>query len=405
MTIGKKRKEKDLLSTFDDSPECSEEAATKERLQKARVCLETILDTDSKELDKQLLADRFRQAAMKASGRKTFDKIATSFQHVQFDLRQTLRSNHRNHPITRLCGTSNDAFFSADKSGRIIKWTINDEGSFRKQHVFRASSKVLSLAVSPDCRFLLAGLSDGNISAWDARTNRPLGQLGPYPHREAVTSICFQPDTDPHSFTAYSASSDRTVKVWTVGSEQLSYIDTLFGHQDVVMSICSPSQDRCVSVGGRDRTVRLFKITEESQLVFRMSENDGGSLDEVVCARTGTASLYTVTASDAGVISLWTPTRKKPVQSVQGHSAPITLLYSPEMSDLVVSGSSDGLLRLWHLEGNGLKAVNELAIPGHITGALLSNDKLIVAVSPEGRFGRWTVDNSIKSSILVFDIN
>lgn len=41
-----------------------------------------------------------------------------------------------------------------------------------------------------------------------------------------------------------------------------------FGHQDVITGLDSLSRECCVTAGGRDGTVRLWKIPEESQLVF-----------------------------------------------------------------------------------------------------------------------------------------
>lgn len=45
-----------------------------------------------------------------------------------------------------------------------------------------------------------------------------------------------------------------------------------FGHQDVITGLDSGSRERCVTAGGRDRTVRVWKISEESQLVFHGHE-------------------------------------------------------------------------------------------------------------------------------------
>ena len=41
-----------------------------------------------------------------------------------------------------------------------------------------------------------------------------------------------------------------------------------FGHQDAITGLDCLSRERCVTAGGRDNTVRVWKITEESQLVF-----------------------------------------------------------------------------------------------------------------------------------------
>ena len=42
-----------------------------------------------------------------------------------------------------------------------------------------------------------------------------------------------------------------------------------FGHEDAVLDIDSLYRECAVSCGGRDRSVRLWKIPEESQLLFQ----------------------------------------------------------------------------------------------------------------------------------------
>ena len=49
----------------------------------------------------------------------------------------------------------------------------------------------------------------------------------------------------------------------------MGYVETLFGHQDFVMSVDSLRGETAVTCGGRDRTVRYWKIVDETQLVFR----------------------------------------------------------------------------------------------------------------------------------------
>jgi ribosomal RNA-processing protein 9 len=49
----------------------------------------------------------------------------------------------------------------------------------------------------------------------------------------------------------------------------MGYVETLFGHQDFVLSIDSLRGETAVSCGGRDKTVRFWKIVDETQLVFR----------------------------------------------------------------------------------------------------------------------------------------
>lgn len=49
----------------------------------------------------------------------------------------------------------------------------------------------------------------------------------------------------------------------------MSYVETLFGHQDCIQHINALRGELAVSAGGRDKTIRFWKIAEESQLVFR----------------------------------------------------------------------------------------------------------------------------------------
>lgn len=66
----------------------------------------------------------------------------------------------------------------------------------------------------------------------------------------------------------------------------MGYVETLFGHQDTVLSMDALRNETVVSVGARDKSVRFWKIVDESQLVFRGGGRsairellDGGALD------------------------------------------------------------------------------------------------------------------------------
>jgi ribosomal RNA-processing protein 9 len=54
--------------------------------------------------------------------------------------------------------------------------------------------------------------------------------------------------------------------VWEVGD--MAFVDTLYGHQEEVISVDCLEKERAVSCG-TDKTCRLWKVAEESQLVFR----------------------------------------------------------------------------------------------------------------------------------------
>jgi len=49
----------------------------------------------------------------------------------------------------------------------------------------------------------------------------------------------------------------------------MGYVETLFGHQDRILDLDALLSETAISVGGRDKTARFWKIVDESQLVFR----------------------------------------------------------------------------------------------------------------------------------------
>ena len=44
-------------------------------------------------------------------------------------------------------------------------------------------------------------------------------------------------------------------------------VDTMYGHEDGVLSISVLQKQRSVSTGGQDRSCRMWKVEDESQLV------------------------------------------------------------------------------------------------------------------------------------------
>jgi hypothetical protein len=65
------------------------------------------------------------------------------------------------------------------------------------------------------------------------------------------------------------------------------YVETLYGHQEGVLAIESLDRDRAVSCGGRDRSVRLWKVEEESHNVY---DGTGQSIDCIAMLTEGAVS-------------------------------------------------------------------------------------------------------------------
>lgn len=260
------------------------------------------------------------------------------------------------------------------------------------------TAPILCVAASDTGRFVATGGADKRLIIWSADNLKPLRVFSQ--HRDAVTSLAFRRGTNQ----LYSSSKDRTIKIW----DELSYLETLFGHQDEIVDVASLALERCVSVGARDRTARLWKVVDQTQLVFRgggSSEKrrprnkDGeiagpksygeGSIDRIALIDEETF----VTGSDNGNLSLWVLHKKKPTFTVplaHGLDPPmkpeeasaeadpdahvperqprwITALATVPYSDVVLSGSWDGQVRIWRVSEDK-KRLESMGVVGKVQG-------------------------------------
>ncbi|KAI4258315.1 MAG: hypothetical protein LQ352_001253 [Teloschistes flavicans] len=284
-----------------------------------------------------------------------------------------------------------------------IRGNKNETHNSKYEH---HTAPILTVAASEDGKYVATGGADKRLIIWSASDLKPLRIFTQ--HRDAVTGLAFRKGTNQ----LYSSSKDRTIKIWSL--DELGYMETLFGHQDEVVDVAALAMERCVSVGARDRTARLWKVVEESQLVFRGGGGGGGasekrrhdaqkengltngeprissyvegSIDRVAMIDEETF----ITGSDNGGISLWSLHKKKPVftvptahgldppltpeeasaeaepdPKVSGEPQPrwITALATVPYSDMILSGSWDGWVRVWRVSGDK-KRIEEVGVLG-----------------------------------------
>ncbi|KAF5016692.1 hypothetical protein F66182_11548, partial [Fusarium sp. NRRL 66182] len=202
-------------------------------------------------------------------------------------------------------------------------------------------------------------------------------------HRDSVASLSFTRHISSHSSgeQLFSGSFDRTIKTWSLSAGGHAYVETLFGHQDHVSAVASMMTDQCVSVGARDRTARLWKVIDETQLVFRgeSSKKEEYQNNAIDCVAVIPPTHF-VTVSDSGSLSLWSIHKKKPLHTIQlAHGVDpvpppekvsseadpeigarntrfmrpmprwITALSTVPGTDIVLSGSWDGWIRAWRV--------------------------------------------------------
>lgn len=201
-------------------------------------------------------------------------------------------------------------------------------------------------------------------------------------------------------------------------------MDTLFGHQAEVLALDLLRQERAVSAGN-DHTCRVWKVPEESQLIYRAQAM------AVECCKYVTGTDW-VSGSSTGGLQLWNQMKKRPVCHVrEAHgrevepppgAAPPRCHVDADVAgwvqsvavcrgtDLVASGAGDGYVRLWHAapgpKGSALHSLTccaGFAANGFVNGLQVarSGKFVVAAVGQEPRLGRWVRNAKARNGLLV----
>lgn len=405
-------------------------------------------DFDAQEMDDDIVSRRLQMDVAEDKGfiyKFIGDKVLSQIDDCKFT---TTRIGSKN--LTSL-SINYPYLFTVSKDIELIKWNISKAKPQRIKHTrgghqyFQLNSNPQSnhhwdqincIATSPDGKYVVTGGNDARLIIWSSENLTCLKVLET---RSSVNSITFRRNTDQ----LYAACSDLRIRTYSIN--QFAQLEILYGHQDNISDISSLGRETCVSVGSRDKTAMFWKISEESRLTFRGGdstekkhkkkkgqdeENDElpfhskGSIDVV----TMLDESHFVTGSDNGNISLWSLAKKKPLSTKRlahgllpqfkpnqasaevnedeaNRQIPerqpywITSIHAIPYSDLFVSGSYSGSIKLWKLDQDGLRNFKLIGEINNINGVVvdiksaeIKNENKVsiyALISKEHKFGRW----------------
>ena len=112
----------------------------------------------------------------------------------------------------------------------------------------------------PDEKYLVSGGRDAHLNFWDANNYGVLKKIPA--HNYAIYGITFSPDGKLFA----TGSRDKTIKIWNADSfEMLARIDKekSDGHMNSVNSVCWMKNPDCLVSAGDDRSIRLWKVTQD----------------------------------------------------------------------------------------------------------------------------------------------
>lgn len=296
-----------------------------------------------------------------------------------------------------------------DKRLNKLKQVKIGDRSFKKElktehdnNTLNHYSTIYSVAVAPNGKTIVTGGKDRKLIIWSGETLQPLKAIPTKDRKGEINSMCFRNNSDQ----LFVACRDYKIRVYN--TNQFQQMETLFGHQGPITDVSVLNMERCVSVGSYDKSLMLWKLQDESRLVFKLPQQSKSQQDlkkNYLKKHANSNKLFTkkktpnffpqptklnlckmiddthyVTATDDGSLQLWATQKKRPLCHIpQAHGFKIK-------NNLKVSAESDKLQveaqrQIQRDQGNSITAV-----------CVLAYSDLLISGSCNGEIILWKID-------------
>jgi WD40 repeat protein/uncharacterized caspase-like protein len=223
------------------------------------------------------------------------------------------------------------------RTGRLIK-TLSGHSGW-----------VLAIALSPDGKTLASGSADGSIKLWNLETGQERWTLTG--HLGWVRSVAISPD----GAFLVSGSDDQMLKLWSLKTGEL--LETFSGHGDRVSFVAfSPDGQKLVSAS-TDQSIKLWHLKKRKLLrsLTPSCPDDSADCDNSLSdsAPLGIALSPNgkwIASAHGCRIELWHLDRGKRFRTLVGHRDRISAIAFNPNGKLLLSGSDDHTIRVWHTQ-------------------------------------------------------
>ncbi|CAD7932328.1 unnamed protein product [Amoebophrya sp. A25] len=213
-------------------------------------------------------------------------------------------------------------------------------GGYKKFDCGGHYGSVLSLAFCEPLNLLCSVGEDALLRLWDPRQpNKCVAAL--HGHKGPITKVV----ADPGTAQVFTAGSDKMIKLWDL--QHRSVLDSYLGHTEKITNMDILQRGKPIT-GSLDKSARFWRTAQDSHLLFAKHDS---SVDAVAALQ---ANLF-VSGGQDGSLHAWSTESSRPVASVahaHGDGNWITALGCGRGSDLVLSASTDCVLRCWRLTNN-----------------------------------------------------
>ena len=208
------------------------------------------------------------------------------------------------------------------------------------------AEEVKALALSPDGRYIISVLVSNTVQVWDKESHQLVESFlfedsSTYYSLSVIEHIAMSNDNRYIALKNYNG-----VTLWD-REEQKIYTE----HTAIKSFDFTENKSENYSLTVLKDVIKLEKISGESLALESLS---GEELD-VTKAILSLNEMYVVVGTGYGKILVWDIKKEKVVQTIEAHKEMINALVTTSDGREVISGSTDGTIRVWNINDNTLK--------------------------------------------------
>ncbi len=198
------------------------------------------------------------------------------------------------------------------------------------------SSFINHLVISPDGQTLFSASADKTIKLWNLATGKEIRTLTG--HSSFINHLAISPDGQ----ALVSASADKTIKLWDLATGKET--NTLTGHSSFVNYLTITPDGQTLVSASADKTIKLWDLPTGKEILTLTSHSN--YVNYLAISLDGQTL---VSASADKTIKLWDLPTGKEILTLTGHNQPIDEFAVSSDWQTIATGSHDKIIKVWNL--------------------------------------------------------
>ncbi|KAH7290702.1 hypothetical protein KP509_30G060200 [Ceratopteris richardii] len=222
-------------------------------------------------------------------------------------------------------------------TGSVYIWNYQSQTLVKSFEV--TELPVRSAKFIPRKQWIVAGADDMNIRVYNYNTMDKVRTFEA--HTDYIRCVAVHP-TLPY---VLSSSDDMSIRLWD-WDKGWTCTQVFEGHSHYVMQVAfNPKDTNTFASASLDRTIKIWSLgSPEPNFTLEAHTKGVNCVDYF----TGGDRPYLITGSDDHTAKVWDYQTKSCVQTLEGHTHNVSAVcFHPELP-IIITGSEDGTVRIWH---------------------------------------------------------